>query len=119
VFGGDMLFDLSFTTNYSELKNQKQKASDLNVDRENTKRIKYDYKDNDLILLDCGTLQRKLVPKRDGFTKSLESIQTALLKFVKASTYNNCGYINALLILIAPMKEAKCHDLESMSTAGD
>jgi hypothetical protein len=27
---------------------------------------KYDYKVNDLILLDRGTLQRKLVPKRDG-----------------------------------------------------
>jgi hypothetical protein len=29
-FGIDMLFDLSFTTNYSDLKNKKQKASDLN-----------------------------------------------------------------------------------------
>jgi hypothetical protein len=36
VFKTDRLFDLSFTTNYSELKN---KASDLNVDHENTKRI--------------------------------------------------------------------------------
>jgi hypothetical protein len=52
VFGRDMLFDLSFTTNYNDLKNKKQKASDLNVDRENTKRIKYDYKVNDQILLD-------------------------------------------------------------------
>jgi hypothetical protein len=66
VFGRDMLFDLSFTTNYNELKNKKQKASDLNADRENTKRIKYDYKVNDIIILDCGTLQRKVVPKRDG-----------------------------------------------------
>jgi pyruvate kinase len=61
-----MLFDLSFTTNYSELKNEKQKASDINVDCENRKRIKYDYKVNDLILLDCGTFQRKLVVKHDG-----------------------------------------------------
>jgi hypothetical protein len=35
VFGRDILFDLSITTNYNELKNEKQKASDLNVDREN------------------------------------------------------------------------------------
>jgi hypothetical protein len=55
-----------FVTNYNELKDKEQKASDLNVDRENTKRNKYDYKVNDLILLDRGTLQRKLIPKRDG-----------------------------------------------------
>ena len=39
---------------------KKQKASDLNVDRENHKRVKYDYKINDLILLDRGTYM--LVP---------------------------------------------------------
>jgi hypothetical protein len=66
VFVKDKLFDLSFTTNYNELATKKQKASDLNVDRENTKRIKNDYKVNDLIVLDCGTWKRKLVPKRDG-----------------------------------------------------
>jgi hypothetical protein len=37
VFGRDMLFDLSFTTIYDELQNQKQKASDLNVDNEKLK----------------------------------------------------------------------------------
>jgi hypothetical protein len=46
--------------------NKKQKASDLNVDCENKKRIKYDYKINYLILLDRGTLQRNTIPKRDG-----------------------------------------------------
>ena len=45
---------------------QGMSASDLNVDCENYIRVKYDYKINDLILLDRGTLQRKLVPKRDG-----------------------------------------------------
>jgi hypothetical protein len=39
VFRRDMVYDLSFMTNYSELKNKKQKASDLNVDRENTKKL--------------------------------------------------------------------------------
>jgi hypothetical protein len=37
VFRRDMLFDLSFTTNYSDVNHEKQKTSDLNVDRENTK----------------------------------------------------------------------------------
>jgi hypothetical protein len=31
-----------------------------------TLKEKYSYKVNDLILLDCGTLHRKLVPKGDG-----------------------------------------------------
>jgi hypothetical protein len=39
VFGRDMLFDLSFTTKFRHLLNKKQKASDLNVDRENNKEL--------------------------------------------------------------------------------
>jgi hypothetical protein len=83
VFGRDLLFNLSFTTNYSELKNKKQKASDLNVDSENTKRIKYDNKVNDLILLDRGTLQRKLVPKRDGPYQVIKVYSNGTLKICK------------------------------------
>jgi hypothetical protein len=69
VFGGDMLFDLSSTINYNELKNKKQKSSDLNADFENNKIVKYEYKVNSLILLDCGTLQRKLFQNVMGLTK--------------------------------------------------
>jgi hypothetical protein len=83
VFGRDMLFDLSFTTNFKDLINKKQKASDLNVDRENNKRIKYDYKINDLILLDRGTLQRKLVPKRDGPYQVIRVYSNGTLKIRK------------------------------------
>ena len=71
-----MLFDLSFATNYNELRNKKQKASDLNVDSENTKRIKYDYKVNDLNLLDHYK-ENKFQNVMD-LTKSLEYIQTVL-----------------------------------------
>jgi hypothetical protein len=84
VFGRDIIFELSFTTNFSEVKNKKQKASDPIVDCDNTKRIKFDYKVDDLILWDCKGI-----------------------------------YVNAHLILIASMKEAKCHDLASMRTACD
>jgi hypothetical protein len=82
-FNRDMLFDLSFTTSYNDLKNIKQKASDLNVDCENKKRIKYDYKVNDLILLDRGTLQRKLVPKRDGPYQVIRVYSNGTLKIRK------------------------------------
>jgi len=56
-----------YQSSVKELTNKKQKASDLNVDCENNKRIKYNYKINDQILLNCETLQQKLVPERDGF----------------------------------------------------
>jgi pyruvate kinase len=78
-----MLFDLSFTTNFSEVKNKKQKASDLIVDYDNSKRIKYDYKVNDLILLDHGTLQRKIVPKCDGPYQIIRVCSKATLKIRK------------------------------------
>jgi hypothetical protein len=35
VFGRDMLFDLSFTTEYKEIKKRKQEASDANTHKEN------------------------------------------------------------------------------------
>jgi hypothetical protein len=83
AFGRNILFDLSFTTNYSELKNQRQKVSDLNVDHENSKRMTYDYKVNDLILFDCGTFQRKLVSKRDGFHQVVRVYSNVTLKICK------------------------------------
>jgi hypothetical protein len=62
---------------------KKQKASDLNVDRETTKRIKYGYKVNDLILLDHGILQRKLVPKCDGPYQVIRVYSNGTLKICK------------------------------------
>ena len=75
-----MLFDLSFTTHFKELVNKKQKVSDQNVDRENNKRIKYEYKVNHLILLDQGTLQHKLVPKRNGPYQVIRVYSNSTLK---------------------------------------
>jgi hypothetical protein len=72
-------------TNFKDLINKKQKASELNVDRENNKRIKYDYKINNLILLDRGTLQRKLVPKRDGPYQVIRVYSNGSLKYERAS----------------------------------
>ena len=61
-----MLFDLSFTTEYKEIKKRKQEASDANTHKENSKRVKHEYKVNDQVLLNRGILQRKLTSKRDG-----------------------------------------------------
>jgi cation transport regulator ChaB len=47
VFGRDMLFDLSFTTEYKEIRKRKQEASDANTHKENSKRVKHEYKVNE------------------------------------------------------------------------
>ena len=66
VFGRDMLFDLSFTTEYKDIKKRKQEVSDANTHKESSKRVKHEYQVNDQVLLDRGLLQCKLSPKRDG-----------------------------------------------------
>ena len=44
VFGRDMLFDVSFLTNWNKIIASKSKASTQNNERVNTKRVKYIYK---------------------------------------------------------------------------
>ena len=101
-----MLFNLSFTTNFKDLLNKKQIASDLNVDRENHKRVKYDYKVNDLILLDRGTLQRKLVPKPDGPYQVIRVYSNGTLKIRKGIYVQRVSIRRCIPYFIALMKEA-------------
>ena len=108
-----MLFDLSFTTNFKDLLNKKQKASDLNVDRENNKRIKYDYKVNDLILLDRGTLQRKLVPKRDGPYQVIRVYSNGTLKIRKGIHVQR---VSIRPYFKAPDEGSECNDTVAMGT---
>jgi cation transport regulator ChaB len=56
VLGRDMLFDLSFTTEYKEIKKSKQETSDANTHKVNSKRVKHEYKVNDQVLFDRGIL---------------------------------------------------------------
>jgi hypothetical protein len=46
LFGRDMLFDLSFTNEYKEIREHKQEASDANKHKENSKRVKHEYQVN-------------------------------------------------------------------------
>ena len=66
VFKRDMIFDRPFDVRYEDILRRKQKHSDQNIKRENAKRVKYEYKPGDKVLLDRGIIQRKLLPKRDG-----------------------------------------------------
>jgi hypothetical protein len=53
-FGRDMQFNLSFTTEYKEIRKRKQEDSDVNTHKENSKRGKHEYKVNDQVLLGRG-----------------------------------------------------------------
>jgi len=116
VFGRDMLFDLSFTTNFKDLLNKKQKASDLNVDRENKKRFKYDYKINDLNLLDRGTLQCKLVPKRDGPYQVIRVYSNGTLKIRKGIYFQRVSIRRSIPYFKSPNEGSKFNDTVAMGT---
>jgi hypothetical protein len=52
-----MLFDLSFTTEYKEIRKGKQQASDANTHKEKLHRVKHEFEVNYQVLLDRRILQ--------------------------------------------------------------
>ena len=106
VFGRDMLFDLSFTTEYKEIKKRKQEASDANTHKENSKRIKHEYKVNDQVLLDRGILQRKLIPKREGPYQVVRVYSNGTLKIRKGIYVQRVSIRRCVPYVIEPLEEA-------------
>jgi hypothetical protein len=51
VFGRDMIFPINHIANWQFIKNRKQKLIDKNKERENTKRVDYDYKVGEQVLI--------------------------------------------------------------------
>jgi hypothetical protein len=49
IFGGDMLIDISFVADWHKIEEQRQSLTDCGNQRENAKRIDYDYKVGDKI----------------------------------------------------------------------
>ena len=66
IFKRDMLFDLSFRAKWKEIRDKRNIASQNNVQRENKTRKVHYYKVGDKVLVENDTIQRKLMPKRDG-----------------------------------------------------
>lgn len=61
VFGRDMILPIAFKANWEELRARRQKQITIDNERENSKRIAYDYKIGDkVILLDPISKKRKL-----------------------------------------------------------
>jgi hypothetical protein len=106
VFGRDMLFDLSFTTEYKEIKKRKQEASNANTHKENSKRIKHEYKVNDQVLLDRGILQRKLIPKREGPYQVVRVYSNGTLKIRKGIYVQRVSIRRCVPYVIEPLEEA-------------
>ena len=66
VFGRDMLFDLSARVSVDDLRNKKRAAALQNNQRENSKRVRYRYKEGEAVLLDKIGVKRKLDAPRAG-----------------------------------------------------
>ena len=62
IFGRDMLFDIPFIADWRKIGDYRQRQTDLNNLRENEKRIDYDYKVGDKILV-----------RKDGILRKTES----------------------------------------------
>ncbi len=59
IFGRDMLFDIPFIANWNKIGDYRQCQTDLSTDRENKKRIDYDYKVGDRVLVIQDGILRK------------------------------------------------------------
>jgi cation transport regulator ChaB len=101
VFGRDMLFDLSFTTEYKEIKKRKEEASDANTHKENSKQVKHEYKVNDQILL-----QKKLSTKRDGLYQVVQVYSNGTLKIRKGIYVQRVSMRRCVPYVMAPLKKA-------------
>ena len=62
IFGRDMLFDIPFLADWNKIGDYRQHQTDLNTQRENKKRIDYDYKVGDKVLV-----------RKDGILRKTES----------------------------------------------
>ncbi len=50
IFGRDMIFDIPFIANWNKIGDYRQRQTDLSTERENKKRVNYDYKVGDRAL---------------------------------------------------------------------
>ena len=63
IFGRDMMFDIPFIADWKKIGDYRQHQSDLNTWRENQKRIEYDYKIGDKVLVRKEGIIRKAESK--------------------------------------------------------
>ena len=59
IFGRDMLFDIPFIADWNKIGDYRQHQTDLSTERENKKRVDYDYKVGDRVLVIQDGILRK------------------------------------------------------------
>jgi hypothetical protein len=97
-----MLFDLSFTTEYKEIRKRKQEDSDINTHKKKRKRVKHVYKVNDQVLL---ILQCKLSPKQDGRYQVVRVYSNGTLKIQKGVYVQRVSIRRCVPYVMAPLEE--------------
>ena len=59
IFGRDMLFDVPFIADWNKIGDYRQRQTDLSTERENKRRVDYDYKIGDRVLVIQDGILRK------------------------------------------------------------
>jgi len=77
IFGRDMLFDIPYIADWKKIGDYRQHQTDRNTERENKKRVDYDYKVGDKILI-----------VKDGIIRKAESPRNKRLLAYGRSSYN-------------------------------
>jgi hypothetical protein len=76
IFGRDMLFDIPYLADWKKIGDYRQRQTDLNNLRENEKRIDYDYKIGDQILIRKDGILRKAESKWHNDPWTIVTIHT-------------------------------------------
>ena len=63
IFGRDMLFDIPFVADWAKIGDHRQSLTDRNTARENSRRVDYDYKVGDKVLIAKDGILRKAESK--------------------------------------------------------
>jgi hypothetical protein len=67
IFGRDMLFDIPFIADWNKIEDYRQRQTDLNTARKNSKQVDYDYKVcNKVLLTEEGILHKAESPYQEA-----------------------------------------------------
>ena len=80
VFGRDMIYDLTYVADFDRLRTRKQKLIDRTNKRENERRIDYDYRVGDKVLLYKDGMLRKTQSPMEGPYEIIEVYTNGTVK---------------------------------------
>ncbi len=75
-FGPDMLFEIPFIANWNKIGDYRQRQTDLSTERINKKRVDYDYKDGNRVLVIQDGILRKAQSPHDKEPWTMTTVHT-------------------------------------------